>query len=157
MMIPVLATNSSTTDFGLEAYINHVCASCLVDTGAAVSLISEGPWERIKEAGEQLSQTEFGHKLVGVQGAPLQLCGSTRVRLEIDGLQKVYLVDVLVAKAIANDAILGLDFVQENQCQVRLDCKCSTPLHCRENCSEFGTQTKGKCHSFCGPICGVIR
>jgi hypothetical protein len=123
--IPVFSTSSSTTDFVLEAYIDCVRASCLVDTGAAVSLISESLWERIKGAGEQLSQTGSSHKLVGVQGVPLQLCGSTRVRLEIDGVQKVFLVDVRVVKSITNDVILGRDFLQENHCQVRLDRKCN--------------------------------
>ena len=32
---------------------------------------------------------------------------------------------MLVAKAITNDVILGRDFLQANQCQVRLDCKCN--------------------------------
>ena len=89
MIIPVLATNSSANDFGLEACINHVRTSCLVDTGTAVSLISEKFWERIKGEGEQLSPTGFNHKLVSIQGEPLQLCGSTRVRIKIDGLRKV--------------------------------------------------------------------
>ena len=98
IIVLVCATSSSTTDCCLEAYINRVCASCLIDTGAAVLLISESLWERIKETGEQLSQTRFGHRLVGVQGAPLQLCGSTKVQLEISELQKVFPVEVLVVK-----------------------------------------------------------
>ena len=90
-----------------------------------MSLISESLWERIKETGEQLSQTRFSHRLVGVQGAPLQLCGSTKVQLEISELQKVFPVEVLVVKVITNDVILGRDFLQGNQCEVRLDCKCN--------------------------------
>ena len=57
-----------------------------------MSLISEKFWERVKGKDEQVSSTGFNHKLVCVQGAPLQLCGSTRVRLEIDGLQKCSLL-----------------------------------------------------------------
>ena len=106
-------------------YINHVSASWLIDTGAAVSLISERLWERIKESGEQLTRSGLTQKLVGVQGAPLQLCRSTRVCLEINRLQKVYYVDVLVAKAITNDVILSRDFLQQKQCQVRFDRKCN--------------------------------
>ena len=123
--IPVLAASSSTTDFGLEAHINHVRASCLVDTGASVSLISENIWERIKGAGYELSQDGFGHRLVGVQGVPLQLCGSTRIPLQIDGLHKVFPVEMLVAKELTNDVILGRDFLQENQCDVKLDRRCN--------------------------------
>ena len=125
MIIPVLATSSSTNDFGLEACINRVHASCLVDTGTAVSLISEKFWERIKGEGEQLSPTGFSHKLVCIQGKPLQLCGSTKVRLEIDGLQKTFFVDVRVVKSITNDVILGRDFLKGNRCEVRLDRKCN--------------------------------
>jgi hypothetical protein len=75
--------------------------------------------------GEQLSQTGFSHKLVRVQGVHLQLRGSTRVRLEINGVQKVFLVDVQVVKSVTNDVILGRDFLQENHCQVRLDRTCN--------------------------------
>ena len=151
--VPVLATNSSTIDFGLKPYINRISASGLIDTGAAVSLISETLWEKIKERGEQLTQTGFSHKLVGVQGAPLQLCGSTRVRLEIDGLQKVYLVDVLVARAITNDVILGRDFLQGNQCQVRLDCKCNQ-LHftAEKTTVNLGHKPRGTAIASVGPV-----
>ena len=60
-----------------------------------------------------------------VQGAPLQLCGSTRIRLEIDSLQKVFFVDVRVVKSLTNDVILGRDFLKGNRCEVRLDRKCN--------------------------------
>lgn len=80
-------------------------------------------WEKIKATGEQLSPAGVNHRLVRVQGVPLQLCGSTRVQLQIDGLQKVYPVEVLVAKSITSDVILGRDFPQENQCNVNLDRK----------------------------------
>ena len=123
--IPVLATSSTTNDFGLEVCINRVRTSCLVDTGTAVSLISEKFWERIKGEGEQLSPTGFRYKLVSIQGEPLQLCGSTRVRLEIDGLQKVFFVDVQVVKSLTNDIILGRDFLKGNWCEVRLDHQCN--------------------------------
>ena len=39
--VPTFSISSGTNDFGLEACINRVRTSCLVDTGAAVSLISE--------------------------------------------------------------------------------------------------------------------
>ena len=77
--VPVFATSSKATDFSLEAYINHIRASCLVDTGAAVSLISESLWEKARKTNEQLSLAGVSHRLVGVQGVPLQLRGSTRV------------------------------------------------------------------------------
>ena len=106
--VPTFSISSGTNDFGLEACINRVrTRSCLVDTGAAVSLISDQFWGRVKGKDEQVSSTGFNHKLVCVQGAPLQLCGSTRVRLEIDGLQKVFFVDVRVVKSLTNDVILG--------------------------------------------------
>ena len=120
IMVPVLATSSHTSDFGLEVYINHTRASCLVDTGAAMSLISERLWDRTKKAGEQLSQTGTNHKLVGVQGLPLPLCGATQVSLQIPGMGKTFPVEMLVAKSITTDVILGRDFLQEHKCSVLL-------------------------------------
>ena len=45
--------------------------------------------------------------------------------MEIDGLQKMFLVDVRVVKSITNDIILGRDFLKGNRCEVRLDRKCN--------------------------------
>ena len=120
IMVPVLATSSHTSDFGLEVYINHTRASCLVDTGAAMSLISERLWDRTKKTGEQLSQTGINHKLVGVQGLPLPLCGAIQVSLQIPGMGKTFPVEMLVAKSITTDVILGRDFLQEHKCSVLL-------------------------------------
>ena len=40
--------------------------------------------------------------------------------MQIDGLQKAFPVEVLVARSITSDVILGRDFLQENQCDVKL-------------------------------------
>ena len=85
-----------------------------------MSLISERLWDRTKKAGEQLSQTGTNHKLVGVQGLPLPLCGATQVSLQIPGMGKTFPVEMLVAKSITTDVILGRDFLQEHKCSVLL-------------------------------------
>ena len=114
--IPAIYSGPSTTDFRLEAYVNGVPASCLVDTGAAVSLMSESLWEKIKKPDERVTRAGIRHRLVGVQGVPLQLCGSTTVQLVVDSL--TFRVQVLVVREITSDVILSRDFLQEHQCAI---------------------------------------
>ena len=57
-------------------------------------------------------------QLVGVDGTPLAVRGSTLVDLELDGTvlkQRALIVDSLVS-----ESILGLDFLQENGCTIDL-------------------------------------
>ena len=46
----------------------------LVDTGAALMIISKEPWDKSKASGVQL-ESSAEKKLVGEQGIPLQLHG----------------------------------------------------------------------------------
>ena len=76
--IPVLANyEQNTSNYTIQVHINGISASCLVDTGAAVSLISKELWSKVKKANGQNNLDETSHNLVGVQGAPLKLYGAT--------------------------------------------------------------------------------
>ena len=53
--------------------------------------------------------------LVGVGGAPLRVSGTAKLHLGLGGQQ--YLVDMVVAD-LRTEVILGLDFLETNQCAI---------------------------------------
>ena len=87
--------------------------SFLVDTGAAVSLVSREVWDRIKPTPAP-RMNPVGLWLVGVDGAPLHVQGSVIVELNILGqtLQQ----ELIVVNALTSEGILGLNFLEANNC-----------------------------------------
>ena len=119
--VPVLAeSGSNTSDFTLQVCVSGTPASCLVDTGAVVSLVSKELWDTLQNTNELQPLQGAKQKLVGVQGAPLKLYGTSTVNVTFGGVEQSYPVDVLVADSITTDVILGRDFLQGYQCAVQL-------------------------------------
>ena len=56
---------------------------CMIDTGAAVSLIDTNTWSRVK--GQSVLKPWVNPGLVGVNGVPLRVKGTATPQLEISG------------------------------------------------------------------------
>ena len=99
---------SSNLGAGLfvDAKINNVEASCLIDTGATLSVISS---EFLKKHQCSLVLETFQKEIITASGSPLEIMGRTKISIEING--KVSSANVIVAK-IEGDAILGIDFMK---------------------------------------------
>ena len=54
------------------------------------------------------------HKLVGVQGSPLSVCGIAKVNIDLAG--ENFEAQVVIVDSLTNEAILGKDFLKANQC-----------------------------------------
>ena len=92
----------------MEIKIFNTPFSFLVDTGAAILLISEATWKDLPPECCKLEQ--WTHQaLTGVEGSPLHVLGAAAIQIEI-GSQHFNIV-VGVVKGIAVQAILGLDFL----------------------------------------------
>ena len=91
---------------------------CLVDTGAALSLLHGDVWTKIATSGTPPLQEWIGQALALVNGNKLSVRGYTRIPVSLKGKQ--FDVKFIVADDIMVDAILGLDFVQQNHCII--DC-----------------------------------
>ena len=104
-------------DCTLKGRINGASANILVDTGAAATVLSKSMWDRVGEPGVRL-QNSANQKLVGVQGSPLHLHGSTQVQLELP--PEVFNVDVIVADTPTADVILGRDFLHSQRCTIEM-------------------------------------
>jgi len=119
--VPTLVdTGTTASNFSLRVRVNDVSASCLVDTGAAVSLMSTELWEKLEKNGTRPLLNRPDHELVGVQGAPLKLLGASKVEVTFHGLERKFLTDVQVAESITTEVILGRDFLQRNSCAVEM-------------------------------------
>ena len=116
VIIPTLSVCSGR-DCMLKVLVNGVSANILVDTGAAVTVLSKGMWDRSKGPGAHLQSTAE-RKLVGVQGTPLQLHGTARVQLELS--PDKFWVEVIVADTPTADMILGRDFLRDQKCTIRM-------------------------------------
>jgi len=57
-------------------------------------------------------------KLVGVDGVPLQVKGSVTVELEMPG--RTFCQELIVANALMSEGILGLNFLEANECILNL-------------------------------------
>ena len=115
-----IQTGTQTSSFLLQIQANGVDASCLIDTGAAVSLISHRLWKELQAKDSQLTLDKTGHELVGVQGAPLKLLGECYIEVAFDSLDRMISTPVLVAEMVTSDVILGRDFLRSNQCTVEM-------------------------------------
>ena len=119
----------SKKEFVLNGQINGVSVSILVDTGAAATVLSKDVWDLVNTDGAELEPVGVGVGLVGVQGSPLQLHGSTQQQLCVQG--DVFPVKMIVADSLMSDVILGRDFLKTHQCTVDLS-KDRDVLHFKE-------------------------
>ena len=97
----------------LTACINGKPLSCLVDTGATLSIISSRAWEAMDISSSTL--TTFEQVISNASGSPIEVKGKTRVQIKVS--KSTCNMDVIIAD-IDNEAILGLDYLKRNGCKI---------------------------------------
>ena len=104
---------STRQDAGLllQASFKGLALRCLVDTGATLSLMSQRVWNN--HSSDKLDP--YDGTVMSASGTPLDVQGKANIRLEIHGMK----CDVHVVVAdIENDMVVGLDFMQQNNCKI---------------------------------------
>jgi len=91
--------------------------SFLVDTGAGVSLIRGDVWDKAVPSNYK-QKLQTANSLVGVDGSPLQLRGTASVKISVGNLTICH--TFVIADKITAEAILGMDFLEENKCVLDL-------------------------------------
>ena len=107
------ARSRSKSDCHVRGSINGTSANLLVDTGADASLLSFAVWDKLSKKPE-MNQDAATHKLVGVQGTPLSVCGIVQVDIDLAG--EKFETEMVVVDSLTNEAILGKDFLKANKC-----------------------------------------
>ena len=103
-MISIVNPSSS---FSVEATINNVPVTFLLDTGSALTILNKNVWDKCKQSEDQLEPWDQ-QSLVGAEGRTLRVHGSACVQWEVDG--KVFSHTVVIVDPLTTEAILGLDF-----------------------------------------------
>ena len=105
--------------FCIVVSMNTIPVECLIDTGAAISLLHGNVWTKITTGGlAQPLQEWTGQTLVGINGNKLSVRGYSQILISVKGKQ--FNGKFIVMDNIKVDAILGLDFLKENRCM--MDC-----------------------------------
>ena len=112
--IPVSPITSNTT-YKVAATIHGSLVSFTLDTGAAVTLICKDVWDSVKSTDHRLEMWN-GQNLIGVEGTPLQVHGYTKTTIQLAGEQ--FHVRVIVVDSLTTEAILGMDFLEANDCSI---------------------------------------
>ena len=119
---PAFAYHISVSLYG------HDC-SFLLDTGAAVTLLSLQWWNKC--GAPDVPLTPMSHRLVGVTGTPLAVQGSATLPLLIG--KTTFYTPVIIVDCLTENGILGLDFLcshksRDNQLTLKLQPKPSTVI-----------------------------
>ena len=120
--------------FFIQGQLFNHPTSFLVDTGSPVSLLSSNVWNLSKPPGTVLSPWG-GNKLVGVNGTSIHSQGSYKVTIKI--MDREFVSTMVIIDDLAVDAILGLDFLEANHCNLDIgdkllhipSCKLSVPVN----------------------------
>ena len=106
----------ASTSAGLyaECKINNILTDCLIDTGATLSILSLKAWDIINQSSANNLDT-FEPKIYTASGSQVEVKGSADVMIDIADVKSI--TRVIVAD-IDMDAIIGLDFLQANDCQI---------------------------------------
>ena len=117
--VPITVSQVNTADtlhVGVDLF-GHDCLF-LVDTGAAVSLISLDIWTQYASTAARL-QPLTHQRVVSVNGSPLEVAGVTQVPLHIQGT--TFEATVVIAKGLTAEGILGLNFLQQYGCTIDVE------------------------------------
>ena len=115
--IVIASSSLSTSSLYLSATLSDVSILCLVDTGAAVTLMSEDAWKKTFPQGKL--DTWMGPALVSAAGTPLQVLGTTTVSLCFCPSYSAD-VSVVIVTGLSVDMFLGLDFLSDHECSLDL-------------------------------------
>jgi len=115
----IIATSSPefTTGHMVPTEVNGEQVNFLLDTGSAVTLLRQDVWKRCSTAANQLEKWD-GARLVGVDGTPLSVIGSRKINFCFTGVSFPH--SVLVVESLLCEGILGMDFLEHNQCSIDL-------------------------------------
>ena len=117
--IPALSDYRMSSDYHLHGAVGGLRAKFLVDTGAAVSLLSKEVWDKVTARNSGIRLEDGGQqRLVGVQRSPLKIFGVAKIPITLS--HEDFEVKVQVAEAITTEAILGRDFLRQNGCSIDL-------------------------------------
>ncbi len=112
--LSLLAVNP-TAAYHAVGQVSGTRVCFMLDTGAAVSLIRKDVWDRLEHSPREL-QPWTGHKLVGVEGSPIKVHGLATVDVRLAG--NTVQGEFVIADSLRASAILGLDFLEKNQCVI---------------------------------------
>ena len=111
-----------TGGYRLSGSIGGEQISWLLDTGAAVTLLREDAWRRLRTKQKFPELKPWSSlKLVGAGGDPLTIHGSAHIELELGGGK--FEAEVVVVSPLTSEAILGLDFLQKEKATIDLTSK----------------------------------
>ena len=129
----IINVNAAMSSFFIQDQLFSHPTSFLVDTGSPVSLIQSNVWNHSKPPGT-VPRPCGGNKLVGVNGSSLNIQGSANVTITL--MNRTFVCTMVIVDDITVDAILGLDFLEANQCSLAVgerllhipSCKCPIPV-----------------------------
>lgn len=107
----LLAVNP-TSAYHITGHLNNIPVNFMLDTGAPVSLIRKDVFDQVQ--GELVPWAGGG--LVGVEGTPLDIHGMATVEIGLRG--KLLPSEVVIASSLKAEAILGVDFLEQNGCVI---------------------------------------
>lgn len=108
----------------IKAIVNDTQCNLLVDTGATLTILSDQLYAETNQSG-RIGLSPITQKIVGADGAPLTVQGKGLFYIKL-GSQE-FKTEAVIAN-IKADGIIGLDFLQTNQCLVDV-CKTKMYVH----------------------------
>ena len=103
-----------THSYRLSGTVNGIPITFVMDTGVSITVLDKTFWEKAN-CRECSLEPWTGRHLVGVEVTPLHICGVSNVELKFD-----FPLPVLVARSLTLEAILGLDFLEANNCTLEM-------------------------------------
>ena len=119
MHVSMLLAVNPASAYHVVGSINGMSIKFTLDTGAAVSLINEDTWNNLANLTVKPLTRWGGCQLVGVEGSPIPVVGVADVEVSFSGVNAR--AEFIVAKTLIADAILGLDFLKQNQCVINAE------------------------------------
>ena len=113
----VITVSPVSGGYRLPGFVGGVPVTVLLDTGAAVTLLRQDVWTRALPQRPTLKPWS-GATLVSAGGTPLTIHGHACIDFELGG--RKFHTDFVVVSPLTSEAILGIDFLQEQLAMIDL-------------------------------------